>query len=44
MESLYKALHGGKEMRKFGLSVLLALASIVAMAVTVLADGSPSGW
>jgi hypothetical protein len=31
-------------MRKFGLSVLLALASLVAMAATVLADGVPSGW
>jgi hypothetical protein len=31
-------------MRKFGLSLLLAFASLVAFAATVLADGSPSGW
>ncbi len=32
-------------MRKFGLSLLLALASLVAFAATtVLADGSPSSW
>jgi len=31
-------------MRKFGLSLLLAVATFVAMAVTVFADGTPSGW
>jgi hypothetical protein len=31
-------------MRKFGLSLLFALASLVVMAATVFADGSPSGW
>lgn len=31
-------------MRKFSLSLLLAIGSIVAMAVTVFADGTPSGW
>jgi len=31
-------------MRKLGLSLLLALASLVALAITVFADGVPSGW
>jgi hypothetical protein len=31
-------------MRKFGLSLLVALASLVTFAATVFADGSPSGW
>jgi len=31
-------------MRKLSLSLLLALSTLVAMAVTVFADGTPSGW
>jgi len=31
-------------MRKLSLSLLLALGTVVAMAVTVFADGTPSGW
>jgi hypothetical protein len=44
MESLYKTLYGGHQMRKLGLSLLLTLVSLVAMAATVFADGAPSGW
>lgn len=31
-------------MRKLSLSLLLALSTLVVTAVTVLADGTPSGW
>ncbi len=31
-------------MRKFGLSLLVALFSLVAFAATVFADGAPSSW
>jgi hypothetical protein len=31
-------------MRKLSLSLLLAVATLVTMAVTVFADGTPSGW
>lgn len=44
MEPLYKTLYGGRHMRKFGLSLLLALVSLVVVAATVFADGAPSHW